>query len=60
MGILAINRFLSGLLFEISPTDPATIIASVAAIVLVTLTACLVPAFRAMRVDPVICLRTER
>ena len=60
IGILAVNHFLSSLLFEISPTDPPTIMASVAAIILVTLTACLVPAFRAMRVDPVICLRTER
>jgi predicted permease len=47
------------LLFEVSPTDPATF-ASVALLLLaVGLLACAVPAWRASRVDPLLALRQE-
>ncbi len=55
----AITRLMRRLLFEVSPTDPwlysgvALFICSVAAL------ACLVPAVRATRIDPMQALRTE-
>jgi len=50
---------LSSLLFEVSPTDPATFAGVSLVLSLVALLACLVPAWRATRADPVIALRTE-
>jgi putative ABC transport system permease protein len=50
---------LSSLLFEVSPTDPATFAVVVALLALVALLACLVPALRATRVDPIVALRAE-
>jgi ABC-type antimicrobial peptide transport system permease subunit len=56
-GAFALTRFLSGLLFQVAPHDPATMAATVMVIVVVALTAALVPARRASRVDPVESLR---
>jgi ABC-type antimicrobial peptide transport system permease subunit len=54
---LVLMRSFRSWLYEVSPTDPITL-ASVALILLATaLLACLVPARRAMRVDPVTALR---
>ena len=54
-----LGRFLSRLLFGISPTDPATLAVSAVALVLVALAACLIPALRASRVEPATALRYE-
>jgi putative ABC transport system permease protein len=48
---------LRGLLFETRGTDPATYSAVIAAVVTLTAAASVVPARRAMRVDPVIAMR---
>jgi len=59
LGALALTRFLQSMLFSIKPTDPATFAAIAALLSAVTLLACLVPARRATRVDPLIALRHE-
>jgi len=56
---LLLGQVLGGLLFEIKPDDPSTI-ATVTLIMLGTVAvACLLPALRATRVDPVEALRSE-
>ncbi|MGH7541465.1 MAG: FtsX-like permease family protein, partial [Gemmatimonadota bacterium] len=50
---------LSSLLFQVRPSDPATYAGVALVLALVALAACLVPAIRATRVDPMIALRAE-
>ena len=47
------------LLFGVEPTDPATFIMAALGFGMVALVACLLPAWRAMRVDPVTILQAE-
>jgi putative ABC transport system permease protein len=58
-GALALNRLMTNLLFGVNPTDPLTIISISAALTLVALLACSIPARRATRVDPITALRYE-
>jgi predicted permease len=58
-GAFAMNRLISSLLFGVQPTDTPTMIAVVGTITLVAAVACLVPAWRASRVDPNIVLRDD-
>ena len=55
----ALTRYMSHLLFGISPRDPQTFVAIPFALLAVALLACYVPARRAMRVDPIVALRYE-
>jgi ABC-type lipoprotein release transport system permease subunit len=47
------------MLFGVSSHDPVTFVGVSVALLLIALAACLAPAVRAMRVDPLIALRTE-
>jgi putative ABC transport system permease protein len=58
-GTLALGKSISSLLFGIQPTDPITLAAAIFVQLAVILLACLIPARRAMRVDPVVALRHE-
>jgi predicted permease len=55
----AASRYLSGLLFGVTPLDPVSFILVTMAFVLVTMAASLVPARRATHVDPLVALRCE-
>ncbi|MGH9486865.1 MAG: ABC transporter permease [Terriglobales bacterium] len=54
-----LTRFMTSLLYGMSPADPVSYIAAAAILVLVTLLASLLPALRATRVDPLRALRQE-
>jgi ABC-type lipoprotein release transport system permease subunit len=56
---LALTHLISSLLFGISATDFATFASVCALLCTVALLACLIPARRAMQVDPIIALRAE-
>ncbi len=58
-GAFALNRLIASLLFGVQPTDPTTLVAVVATITLVAAIACVLPAWRASRVDPIVVLRDE-
>jgi ABC-type antimicrobial peptide transport system permease subunit len=58
-GTLALTRLLQGLLFAVQPSDPLTLTVVAAALALAAVTASLVPARRAAKVDPLVALRTE-
>jgi predicted permease len=58
-GAVAVTRLMSGLLYEVSATDPLTLGAVALLLAGVSLLACYVPARRAMRVDPIVALRFE-
>ena len=58
-GAYAITRVMSSLLFEVEPTDLATFAAVPFLLLLAALLACLIPARRATKVDPLVALRYE-
>jgi len=55
----AVNRLLTSLLVQVSPADPITLAVASAVLILAGTLGCLVPARRAMRVDPVVALRHD-
>jgi ABC-type antimicrobial peptide transport system permease subunit len=58
-GAVAAGRLLSGLLFGVKPTDPATLAVVFAAAVLVAVAACAVPGRRAASTHPMGALRAD-
>ncbi|MPY90771.1 MAG: FtsX-like permease family protein [Luteitalea sp.] len=57
IGSIALGRTISSFLYETSPVDPLVYAAVVALLLIVTTVACLAPARRAARVDPITALR---
>lgn len=59
MFALLTNRLLSSLLFEVSPTDPTTLLGAGSLLLIIGLVATFVPARMSARIDPVLALRSE-
>jgi predicted permease len=58
-GALALSRVLRGVLVDITPSDPITFATITIILAAVSVGACLVPARRATRIDPLVALRAE-
>jgi putative ABC transport system permease protein len=58
-GALALTRFLSGLLYGVEPTDPATFAGISIVLTAVALLAIYPPAYSAAQVHPAITLKQE-
>jgi len=58
-GALALTPLMTSLLFRVQATDPITFVLVAAVLIAVSLGACLVPARRAAKVDPIVTLRYE-
>jgi len=56
---LATTRFMSSLLYGVSPLDPVALLGSVLLAAIITFVACYIPARRATKVDPMVALRYE-
>jgi len=56
---LATGRLIATLLYGVQPNDPATLVAVSLLLLVIALLACLVPARRASRVDPLVALRQQ-
>jgi putative ABC transport system permease protein len=56
---LALTRVIATLLFNVTPTDPLTLASVAGVIILVAVAACVIPAWRATRVDPLVVLKAE-
>ena len=58
-GAFGLSRVLRTLLVQVTPTDPVTFGTITAILTVVAIAACLIPARRATRVDPLVALRAE-
>jgi putative ABC transport system permease protein len=54
-----LTRYMSSLLFNVPAYDPMTLVGVVAALIVISLCACYLPARRATLVDPIVALREE-
>lgn len=59
LGALGVGRLLQSMLAQVSPSDPVTLAGIVVMLGAIAVLACLAPARRAARLDPVVALRTE-
>jgi|HubBroStandDraft_6_1064221.scaffolds.fasta_scaffold09416_2 putative ABC transport system permease protein len=59
LGALGLTRILQGLLFGVKTTDSFTFAMVAGVLVTAAMSACLIPAYRAAKVDPMVALRAE-
>jgi predicted permease len=59
IGAFALTRLIRSLLFEVKPTDAQTFVIVSVGLIAIALLACLIPARRATKVDPLVALRCE-
>ena len=59
LGAFSLTRLMTKLLFGVTAADPVTFAGVVALMIAVVFLACLIPARRAMRVDPMVALRHD-
>jgi putative ABC transport system permease protein len=57
--VFVLGRLVQSMLYHTSPRDPLTLIAIAALLTVVSLLACLLPARRATKIDPLVALRCE-
>jgi putative ABC transport system permease protein len=58
-GAFGVSRVLRTLLVQVTPTDPLTFVVITVLLTAVAVAACLIPAHRASRVDPLVALRAD-
>jgi putative ABC transport system permease protein len=58
-GAFFMSEALASVLVQVTPRDPVTFVGISILLVLVAIAACVIPARRASRVDPLVALRTE-
>jgi putative ABC transport system permease protein len=58
-GAYGLSKLTAKLLFGVSPTDAATYLGVAGVIAVVALVACMVPARRALRIDPLTAIRGD-
>ncbi len=59
IGAFALGRVLSSLIYGVKSTDPATFLAVAMVLSIVALSASIIPAYRAAKVDPMVAVRYE-
>ena len=56
-GAFGLTRLMQNLLYDVNPTDPVTFVIAGVVVILAALSACVIPALRASRLDPIVALR---